>query len=160
MTTLLRTKTIISECEKVTENSILSNTPIESYIVQHALVVLCAEIQQEIYSIVRHRTQLLNDQQMARFINEVASRVLRSVEKGELAGFAKNFGLEEKDKFNRLVDDKIVTTYNNAVSNRHNIAHKTGVQVTFTELKNAVSAAQEVLGAFSKAIHNEDIKGS
>lgn len=130
-------------------------SPIESYLVQHALVVLCAEIQQEIYEIVRVRAAQAEDQQLASFVSNAAQRVLRSVGKGELSGFVGYFGQKEKEKFNRLLDDAEVTKYNNAINNRHDVAHKSGVQVTFAELKDAVSAASNILQALAHAIEAE-----
>jgi hypothetical protein len=50
------------------------------------------------------------------------------------------------------VNDAEVTKYNNAVNNRHDVAHRSGVQVTFSELKDAVSAASSILQALASAI--------
>lgn len=127
-------------------------SPIESYLVQHALVVLCAEIQQEVYEIVRVRAAQTDDMQLASFVSNAAQRVLRSVGKSELAGFVGHFGQEEKAKFNELLDEAEVTKYNNAVNNRHDVAHRNGVQVTFSELKDAVSAASNILQALATSI--------
>lgn len=152
MAWLVRTRAIIEDCESFVSNPELMGSPIESYLVQHALVVLCAEIQQNIYEIVRARVAQTDDQQLANFVSNVAQRVLRSVGKSELAGFVGHFGQQEKKKFNELVDEAVVTKYNNAVNNRHDIAHRSGVQVTFSELKEAVSAASSILQALASSI--------
>lgn len=153
MARLIRTTTIIADCESVVSNPDLMGSPIESYLVQHALIVLCAEIQQEVYEIVRNRAAYANDQQLTNFTSNTAKRVLRSVEKSELAGFVGHFGKEEKDRFNQLVDDTEVTKYNNAVSNRHDVAHRSGVHVTFSELKDAVFAASNILYALETSLN-------
>ena len=152
MARLVRTTAIIEDCEAVVSSPEVIGSPIESYLVQHALVVLCAEIQQEIYEIVRARAAQADDHQLANFVSNAAQRVLRSVGKSELAGFVGHFGQQEKTKFNELVDETEVTKYNNAVNNRHDVAHRSGVQVTFSELKDAVSAASNILQALAVAI--------
>ncbi|MGK2870674.1 MAG: HEPN domain-containing protein [Alphaproteobacteria bacterium] len=152
MNSLLRTTAIIEQCEGLLSNSDIRGSPVESYLVQHALIVLCAEIQQEIYEIVRARAAQAEDNQLESFVLSASKRVLRSVGKSDLSSFVGHFGGAEKEKFNRLVDDYEVTKYNNAVSNRHDIAHKNGVQVTFSELKEAVSAASKILQALALSI--------
>lgn len=156
MSWLNRTSTVIEDCEAIVMNSAVTGSPIESYLVQHALVVLCAEMQQEIYKIVRQRADQTNDQQLSNFISKAAGRVLRSVGKTELAGFVGLFGQNEKEKFNQLLNETAVTKYNNAVNNRHDVAHKSGVQVTFSELKEAVVAASGILQAIVASLEKVD----
>ena len=155
MARLIRTSAIIEDCEAIVSSPELMGSPIESYLVQHALVVLCAEIQEEIYEIVRVRAAQADDQQLANFVSNVAQKVLRSVGKNELAGFVGHFGQGEKAKFNQLVDDAEVTKYSNAVNNRHDVAHRSGAQVTFSELKDAVPAASNILHALASSIEIE-----
>jgi hypothetical protein len=155
MARLIRTSAIIEDCEAIVSSPELMGSPIESYLVQHALVVLCAEIQEEIYEIVRVRAAQADDQQLANFVSNVAQKVLRSVGKSELAGFVGHFGQGEKAKFNQLVHDAEVTKYNNAVNSRHDVAHRSGAQVTFSELKDAVSAASNILHALASSIEIE-----
>lgn len=71
--------------------------------------MLCAEIQQEVYEIVRARAAKADDQQLASFVSSAAQRVLRSVGKSELAGFVAFFGQAEKEKFNHLLDETEIT---------------------------------------------------
>lgn len=152
MARLVRTTAIIEDCEMIVSSPEVAGSPIESYLVQHALIVLCAEIQQEVYEIVRARAAQADDLQLASFVSGAAQRVLRSVGKSELAGFVGYFGQEEKEKFNQLLSDAEVTKYDNAVKNRHDVAHRSGVQVTFAELKDAVSAASNILQALAISI--------
>ena len=62
------------------------------------------------------------------------------------------FGVAPKDKLNSMVDDAQVTIYNNAVSYRHDVAHRQGAQITFGEFKNAVSVAEGILVAVDAAL--------
>ena len=103
MARLVRTSAVIEDCEAIVRSPDVIGSPVESYLVQHTLVVLCAEIQQEVYEIVRARAAKADDQQLASFVSSAAQRVLRSVGKSELAGFVAFFGQAEKEKFNHLL---------------------------------------------------------
>ncbi|WP_121968431.1 HEPN domain-containing protein [Leptolyngbya sp. BC1307] len=153
---LLKTQTIIDDCESFLESSGGYGSPIESYLVQYALVILCADVQQEIYAIVKRRADTISDRQISAFVSTVCNRVLRSVSKKEIASFVGFFGEEEKNKFNDLLDDAEVTRYNNAVSNRHDVAHRGGVQITFRELKEAKVSAIKILSAMATVIEGSN----
>ena len=62
------------------------------------------------------------------------------------------FGAENKAKLNSLINDSDVAVFNNAVSNRHEVAHKQGVQLTFRELKDAVLVAEKILSAIAQSL--------
>lgn len=154
---LIRTHTIITECEAVKSIYELNGSPIESYLVQHALVVLCAEMQYEIYDIVENRAKQASDQQLTKFVSSAAHKVLRGVLSSEIVGFVGCFGEDEKDKFRNSIREEDFTKYNNAVSNRHKVAHQNNaqlnVQVTFLELKEAYSIATDILAAMESSIN-------
>jgi hypothetical protein len=127
-------------------------TEIESYLTQHVLVILCADIQQSIYEICEQRAEILNDQAMKNYVSSTARRVLRSVGKSDIATFVGMFGAQAKNKFNALLDDSEVSIFNNAVSYRHDVAHKQGAQISFRELQDGVSAADKVLDAVEESL--------
>ncbi|MEP6756426.1 MAG: HEPN domain-containing protein [Chthonomonadales bacterium] len=150
--TLLRTVSAVDDCERHLKETNSAGTEIESYLTQYLLVVLCADVQEELYRICEERAKLANDEAMFTFISASSRKVLRSVLKHEIAGFVGMFGQNEKLTFNKIIDDETVTKYNNAVSNRHDVAHKTGTQVSFSELKEALVAAQDILQAVELAL--------
>jgi hypothetical protein len=149
---LVRTDTIIEECERHLEETQGYGSPVESYLTQHALIVLSAEVQTELYAIVENRVAKVGDKAVAAFAIESCKRLLRSVKKENIAGFIGHFGTEVKTRFNASLEDREVTIFNNAIENRHDVAHKSGVQVTFSELKLAVAAARKILEAFEKEL--------
>lgn len=134
-------------CEYHLDNTASSGSEIESYLTQHILVILCAEMQQEIYNFVEFMAKSISDNKVQSFINSSSRRVLRSVKKEEIASFMGLFGKDIKDRFNSQIEEKIVTDYNNAVINRHNVAHKQGAQVSLNDLKKAIAAALSILKA-------------
>ena len=151
-TRLLRTKAATEDCERHLNASGASGTEIESYLTQHILVILCAEMQQEIYRIAEVRAETSKDEDLVRYVSSSGRRILRSIKKDEIATFIGMFGVEAKDRLNALVNDADVTIYNNAVSNRHDVAHKHGTQITFTELKDATWVAERLLDAVEQSL--------
>jgi hypothetical protein len=156
----------MEECKAVLSNPKSSGSSIESYLVQYALIVLCAEIEEKVTDIVKNRAFLTCDESLANFVSTISRRVLRSVKKNELAGFVGYFGKKEQGKFNDFfMDDtgqKRVQSYDNAINARHSIAHGgSGVQVTFSELESAISVAQHILQAFEQSIYpNSDAEAN
>lgn len=148
---LLRTNLAIEDCEKHLKDSNAVGTAIESYLTQHISVVMCAEMQQEIYRLIDEKTRILPEDIKA-FVSVAGERLLRSVKTGDIAGFLGLFGSAVKDSFNENVDEHDVTTYNYAVSGRHKVAHAYGLQITFNELKQATESALRILEAVEFAL--------
>lgn len=149
---LLRTQLAFDNCKNHLDESNAWNTEIESYLTQHVLVIMCADVQQEIYKVVEKRVDLADDSAIKNFAVASCKRVLRSVGKSEIAGFVGHFGADAKSYLNNQVEDEIVTNYNNAVTNRHDIAHSSGSNITFRELETAIEAARALIQAVSEAI--------
>jgi len=138
---LLRTKSIYDACSLHIKESGASDTEIESYLTQHILVAMCADIQQEIYSILENRLSHTQDREVREFAFATGKKILRSIGKKEVSGFISNFGPRAKQVLDANLDDKEVTLYSNAVKNRHDIAHNNGSNITFKELGDIIDAA-------------------
>jgi hypothetical protein len=149
---LLRTRTHIDDCEKHLAKSGAFGTEIESYLTQYLVVILCADIQQEIYQLSERRAQIANDADITGYVSISARKILRSVGKGEIAKFVGMFGANQQKTLNASVNEVDVAKYNNAVTERHDVAHNNGSQITFRELKDAVEAAERILIATAKAL--------
>jgi len=149
---LLRTQLAFDNCKEHLEKSGALGTEIESYLTQHVLVVLCADVQQELYSTLEKRAEKAGDVALKDYAVATCKRVLRSIGKKEVVGFVGYFGREAKDYLNANVNDVEVQLYNNAVSGRHDVAHKTGSNITFRELALAMNAARNFINVVSKAI--------
>lgn len=149
---LLRTKATTEDCERHLDASGAAGTEIESYLTQHILVILCAEMQQEIYRIAEERAKTSNDEELVNYVSSSGRRILRSIKKDEIAAFIGMFGVDAKERLNALVNDADITIYNNAVSNRHDVAHKHGAQITFKELKDTTQVAERLLEAVEQSL--------
>jgi hypothetical protein len=149
---LLRTKSGIEDCARHLNSADAFGTEIESYLTQHLLVVLCADIQQEIYRLSEERASLANDAALSSYVSATARRVLRSVQKSDIAKFVGMFGADSKARLNSLIEDSEITIFNNAVFDRHDVAHKQGSQITFQELQRAVTVAEKLLSAVDECL--------
>lgn len=154
---LLRTKSAVDDCEKHLTSSAAFGTEIESYLTQYLLVVLCADIQQEIYKISEARASVVKDDAISAYVAATARKVLRSVGKSDIAKFVEMFGPDHKSKLNNFINDADVTIFNNAVSNRHDVAHKQGIQITFRELKSAILVSQKILKGVERSLESDNI---
>lgn len=149
---LLRTQLAFDNCQEHLNISNAWGSAIESYLTQHVLVIMCADVQQEIYSVVEKRADMADDVALKNYAVATCKKVLRSIGKGEVAGFVGHFGGDAKEYLNNNIDDEDVTIYNNAVSSRHDVAHSIGVNVTFRELEDAIKAARKLITVVSEAI--------
>jgi hypothetical protein len=144
---LLRTHAAVQDCEEHLRTSGASGTEIESYLTQYLLIVLSADIQQEIYRLSEERTAAATDDGLSSFVGASARKILRSIGKPEIAKYLGMFGADCKNKLNSQLTDSEVAVYTNAVSGRHEVAHNQGVLISFAEFKSALSAAEKILAA-------------
>ena len=149
---LTRTQAVYEACQNHLQSVGAAGSAIESYLAEHILVVLCGEIQQALYTIADERAQTSSDMALHTFVSEASSRVLRSVQKNEIAAFIGFFGSTYQETFNGLLDNRDITIYNNAVRQRHHAAHQGGGTMTFRELPDAIEAAIRILNSAQKAL--------
>ncbi|EDW8956981.1 TPA: HEPN domain-containing protein [Salmonella enterica] len=148
----LRTKAAMETCRGHLETSQMWNTEIESFLTQHILIILCAEVQQEIYYALEVRAHLNGDSELKDFAVASGKKILRSVGKKDIANFVGMFGTRAKNHLNERVEDHEVTLYNNAVTKRHDVAHNTGTNITFRELSEILRSAEKLIIAIGDAI--------
>ncbi|HEU5341260.1 hypothetical protein [Edaphobacter sp.] len=149
---LIRSKAQLEDCEKHLADTACEGSPIEAYLTQYLVVILCADIQQEIYRLVALRTSTLADEGVKAYIAASVVRIVRSVGKSDISKLLAMFGDETKNNFNDQLDDKDVSLYSNAVGDRHDVAHKQGSQITLRELQDAIGAAERILMAVEVAL--------
>lgn len=159
-TIFLRTKTAYSECDQHLSSTNSQDTPIESYLTQHVLVLLCAEMQIEMYKIVEEKARTIENANIEAYINTSVRRILRSVRKDEIATLVGMFGTICKETLNANIDDVEVTRYNNAVKDRHGIAHNVGTDVSFEETAVAIISAEKLLQAVKIALAIDESDGA
>jgi hypothetical protein len=149
---LLRTRSALDECRQHVETTLSSGSEVEAFLSQYLLVVLCAEMQEEIYRVVELRAKKCGDDELCSFALASSKKILRSVRIGELSGFVGSFGPGRKDRFSGALDERAVLQYNSAVDNRHSVAHRSGAQVTLSDMVEIISSATIVLESAMAAI--------
>lgn len=151
---LLRTRAAIDECTCHLNDSQAWSTQVESYLTQYILVILCADVQQSVYLLLDGRISASSssDVGLKAFAYSMGVRCLRSFGKSDLSKFLALFGQEVKNSFNGALDDRTVTVYNNAVANRHEVAHNSGSTITFRELSEIFAASVKVLEAMDNSL--------
>lgn len=149
---LLRTKAALEECKAHLDSTDSWNSEIESYLTQHVLIVLCADIQQSIYQILESRLDGSVDIELKNFAIATGKRCLRSVGKKEISGFLGFFSTDAKNYLNDNIADETVTLYSNAITSRHDVAHSSGTKITFMELQKVLEASVEFLSVVKDAI--------
>jgi len=155
---LLRTKNALKDCQEHLDATAASGTVIESYLTQHILVLLSADMQQAIYGLLDKKAEQVKQESMQLFISTAGKNLVRGVKKNAIAGFVNHFGKDAKEKFDIYLKDKEqeITRYGNAIGNRDSVAHKQGAQVTFSEIRKAVTAAELILSAVEIALDIND----
>jgi hypothetical protein len=93
---MLRWRIAKSICKPLAQGG----TEIEAYLTQYLVVILCADIQQEIYRLSEERAALISDAGISSFISVTSRKLLRSIKKGEIVGYVAMFGTDCKDKLN------------------------------------------------------------
>lgn len=130
----------------------IRGTAIEAYLVQFALIVAYAEIEQALRSSITTRLDAVPNEAVRSLLGRAVDRLYRGPKKESLSDFMGCLGKTVVDAFNTKLDPVHVTKYGNLISNRHEIAHNRGVNLTFDELKQAVAAAESILTSFDDII--------
>jgi len=168
---LTKIKIAIEDCQTHLNDKNANGTVIESYLTQHLLILLSADMQQAIYDCLDEKAKQATNQtiQPARerlrsrcfsfkYLSSTRKNIVREVKYGGIAGFVTRFGPDARQKFDDCLKDKAreITRYANAIKNRDLVAHTHGAQVTFTDIQKAVDAAELILSAVKSALDIDD----
>jgi len=153
---LLRTEAVLEECRQHIDNTGSTGAEVEAFLSQYLLVVLCAEMQEEMYRVVELRAKKCGDDEICSFALASSKKILRSVKTGELSGFVGGFGSARKGRFVEALDERTILQYNSAVDNRHSVAHRNGAQVTLADMAEIIMAAKRVLDSALAALIDGD----
>ncbi|MQP77207.1 hypothetical protein CQ393_15095 [Stenotrophomonas sp. MYb238] len=154
---LLRTRLALDECRQHIDATSSSGSEVEAFLAQYLLIVLSAEIQEEIYRVVEMRANKCGDREICEFTLASSKKILRSVKINELSGFVGGFGVERKAKFGGLLDDRTIFQYNSAIDNRHSVAHRSGAQVTLADMLAVIESATLVLQSAMAALMDDPV---
>ena len=127
----------LEDCENHLAATNSYNTQIERLLTDSLLVVISAEFEQKINSIIRERFDLIEDESLRELIRVCIGTIsrIRSTHMGDLL---ERFGADRKTAFRNEIDgsqdtERAETFYNNLIINRHDTAHGIGSNLTFQE---------------------------
>ena len=153
MSHLLRINTAFEDCKRHIDENKLSGTPIEFFLTQYLLVLLCANVQEEITKIsigaIKHSPEC---GYLEKYVTESIGKLFRSVAKTELSGLLGHFSEEVKKDFNSRLNERDVSFYSNAISARHEVAHKSGTSISFGDIEKGINGAKKIIDAYESSL--------
>lgn len=152
---------VIERCRTHLDNSGARNTEIDSILAGYTCAVIYAWFESEIVRAVSARASHgSDDQAIARFTQQAATRLVRSIKVSELKGLAAYFGEDSKQKFAEGCSDRAIGAWDSIVSNRHGLAHEDEAEgsipslgsLTFEDVERDLAYALKVLWSFRGAL--------
>ncbi|MEU7174049.1 hypothetical protein ABZ949_21490 [Micromonospora tulbaghiae] len=158
--TIPRVDAVLEECERHLDSSQSHGTQVEAILTAYASAVIYSAFEARARAIVTARgVGQGEDPDLGSFCKYAATRLLRSIKIGELAGAAAWFHSECKDRFHDTLEPEAKAAWDSIVSNRHGVAHEDDAptaqvisNLTFGELKRLYPLALTVLDALEAAI--------
>jgi hypothetical protein len=136
------------------EKSGAIGTEIEAYLTRYLLVLICAAFEEEIKSLIIERAARSGDPGLESFVRSAVGQIFRSLKTSEIAGPLGRFGKDCREHFRQELsnNERAETFFNNIVTNRHDTAHSTGSNVSFSELVRFYTEGHIVLDAIIVAL--------
>jgi hypothetical protein len=140
-------------CEDHLDKTNMRSTEIENYFVEYLLVRICAEYEARIVSLVHRRCSRTRDPHLKSFAQQNAKYACRRFSTGEIAGILGKFGGDYKQVFqNEVVTGMARIAWDNIYANRQGVAHRSGAQMSFGDLKRDYRDSLSVLDALVSAL--------
>ena len=150
----------LEDCENHLSSTGSFGTPIERLLTYSLLVVIYAEFEQMINSIVQQRCDSIEDDSLRELVSECMGSVSR-IQSRNMGELLQRFGAERRTSFRNEIatnqaNERAETFYNNLITNRHDTAHSIGSNLTFENVKQFYEEGHVVLDFFRKALLSID----
>lgn len=143
----------IKRCEQHLDGTKTRSTEIDTYLVQYLLVRICAEYEIRITTLVHRRCSRTKDPHLKSFAQRMAEYVCQRFSISDIAKVLKRFGDDYKLAFHTQVMSSMAhIAWDNIYTNRQAVAHKTGTQMSFGDLKDNYRDSLLVLDALVAAL--------
>lgn len=143
----------IAACKQHLDSTAMRNTEIESYLVGYLLTVAYADIEQYVKGMVLARASRTNDPDLLTFAKHTSGKVYRGLKLSDLKGILACFSGLCRDAFDTKVTDTVNHAgHDNIILNRHSVAHRSGTNVTLTELETAITGSKIVCAEIAIAL--------
>ncbi len=145
---------LMDRCEKHLEATNSRSTEIESYFVQYLLVRICAEYETRVVALVHRRCSRTLDSHLRSFAQQSVKHLCRRFSIADICGTLAIFGGDYKKVFHEKVMIGMAhVAWTNIYANRHAVAHNTGTQMSFGDLKKDYNDSLLVLDALVSALN-------
>ena len=153
---MTRIDTALGDCESHLAASGSFGTRIESLLTHSLLVVIYAEFEQQINSIVLQRCDSIEDGSLREIVTSCIGSVSR-IQSSDMGALLNRFGANHRaafrDQITASIDsERAETFYNSLITNRHDAAHRTGSNLTFADVKRFYEEGHIVLDFFRDAL--------
>jgi len=152
MVALVRTRFVVDESQQFLQQANATGSAIESFITQHALVVMCAEAEAQLIDLAIDHGDRSCIGGAGSYIRGTVRLNLRSNKKADVDKLIGLFGEAIKRRFYELVPERAVATWTNACNARDDVAHRSGTRMTMAEVREALEATELLLDAFKQAL--------
>ena len=145
-------------CQHHLNSSGTFGTQIESLLTYSILVIMYAEFEQNIESILQEKCASIGDGSIRSFVESCLRLVSRNIRVGELAGLLGRFGDLYKTRFNEKCSDnpRARDSYSSIITNRHATAHSSGSTASFLEVKGFYEEGHIILDFFRETLLSVD----
>jgi hypothetical protein len=143
----------MATCKKHLDSTGARGTEIESFLVSHLLVAAVADYEEKLEAMMAKRAERTADGHLHSFVKAACNKMARAPSLSKIAGLLGSFGQDYKAAFSTVITNTPAhIAYDNIVTNRHAIAHKTGSLFTFTDLERDYPTSKQVLEAAANAL--------
>ncbi len=153
---LSRIDTALDGCENHLTTTNSFHTPIETLLTYSLLVIIYAEFEQYINSVVHQKSDNIEEEWLREFVKGAIGNVSR-IQSGALGDLLARFGSERKVDFRNAINvsqanQRAETFYNNLITNRNDTAHAGGSNLTFRDVKLFYEEGHVVLDFFRDSL--------
>ena len=144
----------LTVCESHLESTKTYNTEIESLLAGALLVIAYAEFETFVNDIIQDKAQSIETGIPPDLLRDDGSPGHRGMLTSQLSELIAYIGSEYKDRFKAKTtgNQRAETFYNNIITNRHNLSHKSGSNVTYQEVNRFYEEGHVVLDYFREAL--------
>ncbi len=153
---LPRTHLSLEECRKHLDDTESVSTAIEAYLARGLIILLCAEIESSVLSLLYKRIEIDPDEEVGRFAKSIGRGFVRNARPNEIGKIMARFGEDCNKRYQQEVEASIGeagrTRVGNLVTDRDSFAHAEPPNVTFREIERAYDDAVRLLDAVATAL--------
>lgn len=149
-----RIEDAIATCASHLDASSARGTAIENLLVSYLLVLICAEYEMCLAKLLQMRAARISDVHLLKVLNKWVTNQTKRMAIRDLSECLKQLGDDYRDDFSTRVQVHATAhlSWNNIQTNRHAVAHSTGVGVTLNELDGFFKDSQAVLIAVAEGL--------